>query len=93
MTSSNLVEHPLVRQVREQIVRTPRVWKRVLMIGLDASALMVALWGAYAIRLANWTPYITTERMILAALAPLIAIPVFIRLGLWPARKMSKALC
>ncbi|MFN7103081.1 MAG: polysaccharide biosynthesis protein [Pseudorhizobium sp.] len=78
-----MTDHPLVRRIRDQIVRTPRVWKRILMIGLDALALMAALWGAYAIRLAEWTPYISTERMILAALAPMIAIPVFIRLGLY----------
>ena len=53
------------------------------MIGLDTLALMVALWGSYAIRLSEWTPDITAERLILAAFAPVVAIPVFIRLGLY----------
>jgi FlaA1/EpsC-like NDP-sugar epimerase len=78
-----MTDHPLVRRIRDQIVRTPRVWKRILMIGLDTLALMVALWGSYAIRLSEWTPDITSERLILAAFAPVVAIPVFIRLGLY----------
>lgn len=78
-----MTDHPLVRRIRDQIVRTPRVWKRILMICLDTLALMIALWGSYAIRLSEWTPDITSERLILAAFAPVVAIPVFIRLGLY----------
>lgn len=53
------------------------------MITFDIMALMFALWASYAIRLSVWTPVITSERLLLVALAPLVAIPVFIRLGLY----------
>ncbi|MDR7029833.1 nucleoside-diphosphate sugar epimerase/dehydratase [Rhizobium rosettiformans] len=73
----------LVKRIREKIIKTPRFWKRVFMISLDVIALMIALWGSYAIRLSVWTPTITGERLLLAAFAPMVAIPVFIRLGLY----------
>jgi len=83
MLASDWINQPLVKRVREQIVKIPRFWKRVLMIGLDIITLMIALWASYAIRLSVWMPTITSERLLLAALAPVMAIPVFIRLGLY----------
>lgn len=59
------------------------MWKRVFMICLDVIALMFALWASYAIRLSLWTPAVTSERLVLASLAPVVAIPIFIRLGLY----------
>ncbi|QLF72023.1 polysaccharide biosynthesis protein (plasmid) [Peteryoungia desertarenae] len=53
------------------------------MILMDCISLLVALWAAYALRLSDWLPAITSERLTLAAVAPLVAIPVFIRLGLY----------
>lgn len=53
------------------------------MISLDVIALMIALWASYAIRLSVWTPALTSERLILAAFAPVVAVPIFIRLGLY----------
>lgn len=83
MTGTTLTDHRLVRDIRERLVEIPRLWKRVLMIGIDIAALMIALWASYAIRLVQWMPAITTERLVLAALAAAVAIPVFIKLGLY----------
>lgn len=83
MLVSEWTNQPLVKRLRQKIITTPRFWKRVLMIGFDVAALMFALWASYAIRLSVWTPAITSERLILAAFAPVVAIPVFIRLGLY----------
>ncbi len=83
MLASEWINRPLVKRLRERVIRTPRFWKRVLMISLDCIALMFALWASYAIRLSVWTPSITSERLLLAAFAPLVAIPIFIRLGLY----------
>lgn len=83
MLASNWIDQPLVKRIREKIIKTPRFWKRVFMISLDVIALMIALWASYAIRLSVWTPALTTERLILAAFAPVVAIPIFIRLGLY----------
>ncbi|WP_246780565.1 nucleoside-diphosphate sugar epimerase/dehydratase [Rhizobium sp. AQ_MP] len=53
------------------------------MIAMDCVCLLVALWAAYALRLSDWLPTITPERLTLAAVAPIVAIPVFVRLGLY----------
>jgi len=83
MLASDWINQPLVKRVREKIIKTPRLWKRVFMISFDVIALMIALWASYAIRLSVWTPALTSERLILAAFAPVVAIPIFIRLGLY----------
>jgi FlaA1/EpsC-like NDP-sugar epimerase len=54
-----------------------------MMIVMDSISIFAALWAAYALRLSDWTPALTTERLTLAAFAPIVAIPVFIRLGLY----------
>jgi FlaA1/EpsC-like NDP-sugar epimerase len=83
MLASDWINQPLVKRIRDKIIKTPRFWKRVFMISIDVIALMFALWASYAIRLSVWTPALTSERMLLAAFAPVVAIPVFIRLGLY----------
>lgn len=83
MLASDWINQPLVKRIRDTVIKTPRLWKRVFMISFDVIALMVALWASYAIRLSVWTPAITGERLMLAAFAPVVAIPVFIRLGLY----------
>lgn len=83
MTKRSLAGHPVTLGIREAIVRTPRRWKRVVMISIDAISLLAALWAAYALRLSDWMPALTSERLTLAAFAPIVAIPVFVRLGLY----------
>jgi FlaA1/EpsC-like NDP-sugar epimerase len=83
MTEINFVQHPVIRTVRERIVRTPRPWKRVVMILIDSVSLLAAIWCSYALRLSDWSPAVTPERLLLAILAVAVAIPVFVRLGLY----------
>ncbi|CAH0343196.1 UDP-N-acetyl-alpha-D-glucosamine C6 dehydratase [Rhizobium sp. CECT 9324] len=83
MLESESINQLLVKRIRESIIKTPRLWKRVFMISIDVIALMFALWASYAIRLSVWTPAITSERLLLVACAPVVAIPIFIRLGLY----------
>jgi len=75
----------IAARLRALIVRTPRLWKRILLIAFDVVALMIALWASYALRLADWTPAVTEDRVVLAILAPVVAIPVFVRMGLYRA--------
>ncbi|TCQ99685.1 nucleoside-diphosphate sugar epimerase/dehydratase [Neorhizobium sp. JUb45] len=75
----------VIEFLRWIIVATPRFWKRALLISFDFCALMFALWASYALRYAEWTPQITDERLLLGLLAPVIAVPVFIRMGLYRA--------
>ncbi|KPF41336.1 capsular biosynthesis protein [Rhizobium sp. AAP43] len=83
MFVSDWTNQPLVKRLRECVIRMPRFWKRVFLIALDIASLIFALWASYAIRLSVWTPEVTGERLLLAAFAPVVAIPVFIRLGLY----------
>nr|CAD6436912.1 polysaccharide biosynthesis protein [Rhizobium sp. Q54] len=53
------------------------------MIIMDAASLLAAIWASYALRLSDWAPEITSERLLLALLAPVVAIPVFVRMGLY----------
>lgn len=50
----------------------------------DMMLLPLAFWSAIALRLGNWVPDITKMWWVLF-LAPLIAIPIFIRIGLYRA--------
>jgi FlaA1/EpsC-like NDP-sugar epimerase len=53
------------------------------MILIDVVSLLVAIWASYALRLSDWSPTITSERVTLALIAAVLAIPVFMRLGLY----------
>jgi FlaA1/EpsC-like NDP-sugar epimerase len=65
--------------------RLPRRWKGILLICADVVVLWLALWASYALRYAMWTPDITTKRIVLAVLVPTVAVPIFIRMGLYRA--------
>ena len=60
--------------------------KKVLLIAIDFIALPVALWAGYALRLGEWWPagYIEKAWWLFIA-APLVAVPIFIRMGLYRA--------
>ncbi len=61
----------------------PRGWKQAILIAYDAAALIGVLWLSYNLRLGPFR----TEGVhhILMATAPIVAIPVFIRFGLYRA--------
>ena len=74
-----------LEKVRDGLSGLPRPLKRILFIGFDVAALFGVLWLSFAIRLAP--PYAPPgpAHVALMLLAPLIAVPVFIRLGLYRA--------
>ena len=61
----------------------PRGWKQAILIVYDAAALIAVLWLSYNLRLGLYR----TEGVhhLLMATAPIVAIPVFIRFGLYRA--------
>lgn len=63
----------------------PRFWKRVLVVGFDILALCVALWASFSLRYLAWTPPTTLDQFMVIATAPLVAIPIFVRFGLYRA--------
>jgi FlaA1/EpsC-like NDP-sugar epimerase len=63
----------------------PRGWKRAVLFAFDALALSCALWASFALRYGQWTPPRSIEEFFIILSAPLIAIPIFVRLGLYRA--------
>jgi FlaA1/EpsC-like NDP-sugar epimerase len=63
----------------------PRFWKRVIIIAFDALALAGALWASFALRYGQWSPPTSTSDFLLILSAPLVAVPIFVRLGLYRA--------
>lgn len=62
----------------------PRTTKRILTICVDYLVVMLVLWLAFSLRLSTFYQPPTTQWW-LFLLAPLIAIPIFIKLGLYRA--------
>ncbi|MGN6551500.1 MAG: polysaccharide biosynthesis protein [Pararhizobium sp.] len=70
--------------IRTRIRDLPRRWKRVVLISFDVVALIVVLWCSYSLRLGLFfVPSLVQFGLILAA--PAIAVPIFIRIGLYRA--------
>ena len=59
--------------------------KRALLVGTDFVALPVALWAGYALRLGELWPRNIESAWWLFLAAPVVAVPIFIRMGLYRA--------
>jgi len=71
-------------KLRDGLSGLPRRWKQAILIGFDTLALLGVLWLSFTIRLGGtFTP--ASAHLLLMLLAPLLAVPVFIRLGLYRA--------
>ncbi len=64
------------------LVRLPRGFKQGLMLAMDALLLMGAVWAAYVLRLGEWFVPNRGQLWLMLA-APLVAMPIFLRLGLY----------
>lgn len=74
----------MLGKVRDALSGLPRGSKRLILIGFDVLALLFALWLSFTIRLgSSFSP--TVYHWVLIAVAPVLAIPVFVRLGLYRA--------
>lgn len=72
--------------MHHRIAKLSRTQKRLVMVVADFVALPVALWSAYALRLADWWPvsYMMPALWVFVAL-PFVGVFVFARLGLYRA--------
>ncbi len=70
----------------KKIVNCSRNTRRILFILIDFIALPLALWAGYALRLGTWWPvgYVDKAWWLFIA-APVVAVPIFIRMGLYRA--------
>lgn len=70
--------------LRERISGLPRRRKQVLLIGFDAIVLVAVAWIAYSLRF-NTLFQPNASQAVLMVAAPVIAIPIFVRMGLYRA--------
>jgi len=76
----------LAEELRAGLVRLPRRYKRLIQVATDVSLVWAALWLAFVVRLGdarNIEPF--GGHAWLFGVAPLIAIPFFIRFGMYRA--------
>jgi FlaA1/EpsC-like NDP-sugar epimerase len=70
------------KQISNFLVRISRSTKQAMMLVADILMLLFAVWAAYALRLGEWfLPNMRQTALMLVA--PLIALPIFIRTGLY----------
>jgi len=70
--------------IRDTFFQLSRWQKRLVMMGADLILIPFALWASFAMRYGSWTPPLQDGAWLLVV-APLLSIPVFIRLGLYRA--------
>src|SRR3569833_1892491 len=74
----------MLEQFRNRLNRIPRRWKSLILVAFDAMALIAVLLLSYQQRLAgSFAP--TLSQWVLILLAPIVALPVFLRFGLYRA--------
>lgn len=59
--------------------------KQALMVGIDILLSLVTMWLAYSLRFEEFFVPYHYNQLIIAALAPLLSVPIFIRMGLYRA--------
>ncbi|MFG3502809.1 polysaccharide biosynthesis protein [Pseudomonas sp. NPDC047963] len=76
----------LAEKLRTRLVRLPRRYKRLIQVSTDVVLVWAALWLAFFVRLGNFT-FVDPlgGHAWLFGIAPLIAIPFFIRFGMYRA--------
>lgn len=68
--------------ISSALILLPRHGKQGLMLLADALLLVFAVWASYALRLGEW--FIPNRsQLVLMAVAPLLAMPVFLKMGLY----------
>ena len=66
----------------QKFAQLPRRTKQLALVAFDATILLFLVWLSYAIRLGSFFTPTPTQLMLMLA-APLVTIPVFVRLGLY----------
>lgn len=75
----------MISILRTRLISLPRPWKRVILVGFDFVVLSFALWASFSLRFERWEPPASLDEWLIILSAPVVAIPVFIRMGLYRA--------
>ena len=63
----------------------PRFWKRIILVTVDVVILSIAVWASFSLRFGTWTPPTSTAQFVVILSAPVVALPIFVRMGLYRA--------
>jgi FlaA1/EpsC-like NDP-sugar epimerase len=72
------------RRLLQLLESLPRSGKQIIILAIDIAVLLLCGWLAFYLRLGDQF-YATPQQLLLIAASPLIAIPIFIRFGLYRA--------
>lgn len=75
----------MIEGLRVSALALPRRAKQAVMVGFDFVALSFALWASYCLRYDNWYAPTMLDQWVVVLSAPLVATPIFIRMGLYRA--------
>ena len=74
-----------MNRIRTNILSLPKRLKQSIFVLYDIAGLSAALWASYCLRLDRWYFPGTVDQWGIILSAPLVAIPIFIRMGLYRA--------
>jgi FlaA1/EpsC-like NDP-sugar epimerase len=74
----------IFESIKTALADMPRPLKRVVLICFDVAVLVLAVWCSYALRYGGFFVPRPQQWLVIAA-APVVAIPIFIRMGLYRA--------
>lgn len=75
----------MIEGIRARILALPRRWKQALLVLFDFVALSFALWASFCLRYDNWYSPRNLDQWAIIFSAPVVALPVFARMGLYRA--------
>ncbi len=75
----------MIERLRARVLALPRRWKQAILVAFDFAALSFALWVSFCLRYDRWYAPQNLDQWALIFTAPLVAIPIFIRMGLYRA--------
>lgn len=75
----------MFERFRVRVLALPRRWKQAILVAFDVVALSFALWVSFCVRYDSWYAPQNLDQWAITLSAPLVAIPVFIRKGLYRA--------
>jgi FlaA1/EpsC-like NDP-sugar epimerase len=74
----------IIKKITSPLIALPRFIKRLIVVGMDVGLCLTTVWIAFYLRL-DQTELSILEQRYVYILAPLFAVPVFMRLGLYRA--------
>ncbi|MFD2648784.1 polysaccharide biosynthesis protein [Devosia albogilva] len=71
--------------LRKRVLSLPRSSKRAILVGFDVIALAFVLWASFSLRYDRWELPSNLDEWLIVTSAPVIGIPIFVRMGLYRA--------